>query len=172
MHAALDGFRLPPGIHWHRRVGYAEDVDLPVCHLDLHAPNIVFREGKPVGFIDWDAAGPAPRSWEIARAAWLLVPLSADERCASKGWSEPPDRLHRLRIFCDAYGLEAEARENFAESAIRMAQAHADQVKTAAEEGVPSARWLVEEVGYLRIAERDFTWMRRMSDAINAALTA
>jgi hypothetical protein len=51
-----------------------------------------------------------------------------------------------------------------------MAQACADQVSTAAADGVPSARWLVEDVGYLRIVERDIEWMGQSAAAIDAAL--
>jgi Phosphotransferase enzyme family len=110
LHMALAGFRLPPGVQWHRRIGSAEGEHLPICHLDIHPPNIVFREGTPVGFIDWDLTCPAPHAWEIARAAWLLVPLAGDARCREKGWATPPDRSRRLRSFCDAYGLAPEAR--------------------------------------------------------------
>jgi hypothetical protein len=170
LHEALNGFRLPPGVEWDRRVGSAEGDDLPVCHLDIHPPNIVFRDGTPVGFIDWDSVGPAPRVWEIARAAWLLAPLSCDARCRAKGWAEPPDRLRRLRIFCEAYDLPSEDRRGFAQLVIRMAQAHSDQVRTAAQKGVPSARWLAEEVGYPHIVERDIEWMRQSAQAIDDAL--
>jgi len=170
LHLALAGFQLPPGVQWHRRIGSAEGDNLPICHLDIHPPNIVFEEGEPVGFIDWDLTGPAPYAWEIARAAWLLVPLSEDARCRSKGWNELPDRFGRLKIFCDACGLDAEDRRNFAELAVRMAETCADQVNAAAKAGVESARWLVEDVGYLRIVQRDIEWMRRLELAIDAAI--
>jgi DNA methylase/Phosphotransferase enzyme family len=170
LHEALAGFRLPPGVEWHRRIGSAEGEGLPICHLDIHPPNIVFRDGEPIGCIDWDLTGPAPHAWEIARAAWLLVPLSPDARCRAKGWSEPPDRFGRLRLFCDAYCLDAAARQGFAHLAMRMAQTCADQVSAAAADGVPSARWLVEDVGYLRIVDRDIDWMREAAAAIDDAL--
>jgi hypothetical protein len=170
LHEALAGFKLPPGIEWHRRVGTAVGEDLPICHLDIHPPNIVFQKGEPAGFIDWDLTGPAPHAWEIARAAWLLVPLSPDARCRAKGWAEPPDRPRRLRLFCDAYGLDAAARRGFAELAAHMAQTCADQVSAAAAEGVPSARWLVEDVGYLRIVGWDVEWIRESAAALDTAL--
>lgn len=170
LHEALAGFRLPPGLEWHHRIGSAVGSDLPICHLDIHPPNIVFRDGAPVGFIDWDLTGPAPHAWEIARAAWLLVPLSEDARCGAKGWSQPPDRFRRLRIFCDAYGLDATARQGFTQLAVRMAQTCADQISAAAAAGVPTARWLVEDVGYLYIVKRDIDWMEQSAVAIDAAL--
>lgn len=98
------------------------------------------------------------------------MPLSPDARCRAKGWPEPPDRLRRLRTFCDAYGLEAAARQEFASLAMQMARTCADQVSAAAAAGVPSARWLVEDVGYLRIVEWDVDWMQQSAAAIDAAL--
>lgn len=170
LHQALADFKLPPGIQWHQRKGYIDDTDLPVCHLDIHPPNVVFSDGAPAGFIDWDCAHPAPLAWEIARAAWLLVPLATDSRCRVKGFVQPPDRLHRLRIFCDAYGLSDEDRRGFAKLAMHMAQIQIDQISSAAEAGVPSARWLADDVGYLRIVEWDIEWMRQSETAIDNAL--
>jgi Ser/Thr protein kinase RdoA (MazF antagonist) len=170
LHGALAGFRLPAGVRWYRRLGSAEDEHLPICHLDIHPPNIVFRTGSPVGFIDWDLTSPAPHAWEIARAAWLLVPLADDARCRAKGWADPPDRYQRLRTFCDAYELELGARQGFTQRAMQMAQICADQVCAAAREGVPAARWLVEDVGFPRIVQRDIAWMQQAAAAIDGGL--
>jgi hypothetical protein len=51
-----------------------------------------------------------------------------------------------------------------------MAQICADQVSAGAAQGVPGARWLVEDVGYLRIIERDREWMQQAAEAIEHAL--
>jgi hypothetical protein len=51
-----------------------------------------------------------------------------------------------------------------------MARNCADQVRAAAAEAVPAARWLVEEVGYLYIVQRDVDWMRQAEDDIEHAL--
>ncbi len=100
-----------------------------------------------------------------------MVPLSDDARCRAKGWPEPPDRYRRLRTFCDAYGLEPGARQGFTQLAMRMARTCADQVRAAAAEGVPTARWLVEDVGFLHIVQRDIAWMRQSVAAIDGVLS-
>ena len=62
-----------------------------------------------MAFIDWDGATPAPRIWDVAYALYRFVPFVPDEICCTiLGWDEPPDRLRRTKIFCDAYGIEAD----------------------------------------------------------------
>lgn len=67
-HEAVRGFELPVGVSWH----YPE---LPgartvVCHNDVSPRNTVFRGGRPVAFLDWDLASPAPPAWDLVQAAW------------------------------------------------------------------------------------------------------
>jgi aminoglycoside phosphotransferase (APT) family kinase protein len=77
-----------------------------ICHSDVAPYNIVYRGGGPVGLIDFDVAGPGPRLWDVAYAAFRLVPLSGDDSCRSFGFADPPDRVARLGVFLDAYGLD------------------------------------------------------------------
>jgi hypothetical protein len=66
-----------------------------VCHGDLGPWNTVYRDGRPVAFIDWDAAGPRDPVVDLAAAARAFVPLAP---------GVPADGA-RLRLFVDAYGL-------------------------------------------------------------------
>src|SRR5262249_6237127 len=76
---------------------------------DLFWPNVVFRDGAPAGLIDWDLAAPAPRLYDVASAANYWVPLRPDDQAAE--WGLPiRDRGARLRLLCDAYGLEGAER--------------------------------------------------------------
>lgn len=62
----------------------------------------------PCAFIDWDLAAPAPPIWDFAWAAYRFVPLYDDATCERLGY--PAGRqAERLRIVCDAYGLEEHA---------------------------------------------------------------
>lgn len=47
-----------------------------VCHNDFAMYNIIFKDKKPVGIIDFDVAAPGPRLWDIAYALYTCVPLS------------------------------------------------------------------------------------------------
>ena len=60
--------------------------------------NTVYRDDRPVAFIDWDIAAPGRRIQDIAHVAWQylgLGPAVVDGRDAGR----------RLRLICDAYGL-------------------------------------------------------------------
>jgi aminoglycoside phosphotransferase (APT) family kinase protein len=80
-----------------------------VCHNDLAPVNTIYVDHRPIAFIDWDFAAPAPPLWDVACAAWSFVPLSSDKFCRRYGYSTDA-RGPRLRAFCDAYGLDERGR--------------------------------------------------------------
>jgi Ser/Thr protein kinase RdoA (MazF antagonist) len=81
-----------------------------ICHGDLGPWNTVYRDGLPVAFIDWDAAGPREPLLDLAAAAKAFVPLVPERQLREAGFDPPPDLGARLRLFVDAYGLEADRR--------------------------------------------------------------
>jgi hypothetical protein len=89
---------------WRFQVG-APDAGAVICHNDVGPYNAVYRTGRPIAFIDWDFAAPAPREWDIAYALWRFVPLYDDRTCAQLGWPVAP-RGPRIARFLDAYGLD------------------------------------------------------------------
>ena len=103
-HDCGSGFSRPADAMWSLQEGASTDGEV-ICHNDLGPWNTVFVDARPVAFIDWDGAAPGPREWDLAYALYRFVPFQPDEICALIGWIAPPDRLHRTRVFCDAYGL-------------------------------------------------------------------
>jgi hypothetical protein len=73
-----------------------------VCHNDLSPCNFVFREGRPVGLIDFEAAAPGPRRRDLAYALFLWLNLGTDGPAVA-------EQLRRAGIFLDAYGLDDRA---------------------------------------------------------------
>jgi hypothetical protein len=66
-HETVSGFVLPSGIAWsYESLQGRRKV---ICHNDLSPRNTVFRDGRPVAFLDWDLASPAPPVWDLAQAA-------------------------------------------------------------------------------------------------------
>ena len=90
---------MPPAGAWWRLV--SPDPHEIICHNDWSPWNALFRDGRYALTLDWDLAGPGPRLWDVANAAFCWVPLIA-------GATAVPDvdeRARRLRSFCEAYHL-------------------------------------------------------------------
>ena len=80
-----------------------------IGHNDLYWTNVVFLAGRPVALIDWEMAAPVSRALEVALAATYWAGIRIDEQLLA--WGIPLDRRgERLRILCDAYGLDARQR--------------------------------------------------------------
>jgi hypothetical protein len=69
-----------------------------VCHNDLSPHNTVYRDGRPIAFVDWDIAAPGRRIQDIAHVAWQFLGLGP-------ALVDPTDPARWLRLICDAYGL-------------------------------------------------------------------
>jgi len=102
MHDALASFVPPAGVQWFEGLpGPGNDL---IIHQDIAPSNIVVAPDGRLVAIDWDAAAPGTRLWDIAQAVHAFAPLSHaaldPEFCA--------DRLGR---FADGYGLSESDRE-------------------------------------------------------------
>jgi hypothetical protein len=163
-HHAAATFEPPADAQWriHRRGGLGDIV----CHNDLQPANTIFRADQPVGFIDWDLAGPAPTISDVARAAWNFVPLRSDAFCRHAGFAEPPDRAHRLHLLCDGYGADPAA----VLPALRQVQRDdLDSIERLGRTGVsPFAHFL--RGGEDQFVRRDIEWLAVNQDAINRCL--
>jgi Ser/Thr protein kinase RdoA (MazF antagonist) len=70
-----------------------------VCHHDPGPNNAVFRDGRPVAFIDFDMAAPGSPLEDLGYLAWLW--------CVSSKAEAPPAGVQagQVRLLADAYGL-------------------------------------------------------------------
>ena len=82
---------------------------LVIGHNDVCLENVVFRDGQAVALLDFDFAAPVRRVWDLATFARMCVPIDDPLSATRLGWAaaEPPARL---RLVCDAYGLDATGR--------------------------------------------------------------
>lgn len=88
-----------------------------VAHMDLFWTNVIFRDGRPFALIDWELACPATRTLEVALAATYWAGIRIDEQLVE--WGIPLDRRgERLRLLCDAYGLDADGRASMLDELI------------------------------------------------------
>ena len=74
-----------------------------ICHNDFAPYNLVYRQGRAVGIIDFDYASPGSRLWDLAYLAYRIVPLSTD---TADGFG-PQTRNRRLTAVLDTYGSGA-----------------------------------------------------------------
>lgn len=114
-HRAVLDFRPPGPVPWHAGRAPLGPAEL-VCHHDLAPYNVVLRDGNLAGIIDWDLAGPGRAVSDLAFVAWQWVPLHGPSVTRMLGWARPPDRVRRLRMLLDAYGLDD--RTGFVEEVI------------------------------------------------------
>ncbi|MFI6638880.1 phosphotransferase [Streptomyces sp. NPDC050504] len=73
-----------------------------MCHGDAGQYNCVVRDGVAVGFIDFDAAHPGPRVWDVAYAVYRFAPLQGPDN--PEGFGTPRKQGRRVAAFCRAYG--------------------------------------------------------------------
>ncbi|HVX43361.1 MAG TPA: phosphotransferase, partial [Mycobacteriales bacterium] len=85
-----------------------------ICHNDLAPFNLIYRSRSVAAIIDWDGAAPGRRAWDLAYAAWRLVPLHRPGYAGLVGWPDL-DRARRLALFVDSYGLDEPGRAGFVE---------------------------------------------------------
>jgi hypothetical protein len=97
-HDVVARFAPPLGARW--RLVSPKPHEL-ICHNDWSPWNALYRDGQFALTLDWDLAGPGPRLWDVANAAYCWVPLIA----AATAIPDLDERTRRLRTFAEAYGL-------------------------------------------------------------------
>jgi len=135
-----------------------------ICHNDFAPYNMVFADKKPQALIDFDFAGPGPRIWDIAYAVYRFVPLSWAPDIRALGLTEASMQT-RLRLFCDAYGLNN--RDELLPMVERRLEALCEILVTGAAEGKPAYRKMVEE-GHLAHYRREIEDLRLHRRALEA----
>jgi aminoglycoside phosphotransferase (APT) family kinase protein len=99
---------------------------LVIGHCDLFWPNVIFRDGLPATLIDWELARPVTPTLEIAMAATYWAAVRIDEQLLE--WGIPLERRgERLRLLCDAYGLEPSQRASLLDELIAYRRERVEQ---------------------------------------------
>jgi Ser/Thr protein kinase RdoA (MazF antagonist) len=165
-------FAAPPDSVWRRDL---VTLDLPVTdpvpelvsHLDVTPQNVVVRDGRAVGIIDFDMAGPTDRLLDAYNTAMHWVPLRppVDVWPTWHGVDQPT----RLRIFADAYGLSAAERAALPDLGIARADVTWLRMRASAEQlGGGWARMWAEGVG--DAIRRRQSWLTSAKQDLLAAL--
>ena len=139
-----------------------------ICHNDLFPENVVFRDGLPVAFIDFDMAGPGRPFWDVAIAASEWAPLKAP----AARLAHPPelDGVARLALLAGGYGVAPEQAEDLV-AAIGEEFEHADaNVRSEVAAGYPMwvEHWR-ETDGEFR-SQADRAWLAAHREALVASI--
>jgi aminoglycoside phosphotransferase (APT) family kinase protein len=171
LHDAAEGWTPPPGTEWGTIPGAvvasSGDAEL-VSHRDYCPGNVVFRDGLPAAFIDFDLAKPTTKVADIANAVYWWAPLRdpADRPPAFATLDIP----RRVRIFADAYGMTAAQRHELVLDATDMIRRFHVNARTAAETDPVFRRWWDD--GDKDRLPRAEAWITREGPAIAAVLNA
>ncbi|WP_419912241.1 phosphotransferase [Hoeflea sp.] len=75
-----------------------------ICHNDFAPYNFVFSGDRPCAILDFDLAGPGPRIWDVAYAAYWMTPLSFNAAdMVSFAEADITAGSPRLKLFCKTY---------------------------------------------------------------------
>jgi hypothetical protein len=108
-HQASSEIPLEPDVKWN--TGFADPHGgTMLCHGDACVENVVFRDGKAYGLIDFDMAAPGRPLWDVAMAARYWVPMLDPETTTQYAPYVGLDSVRRLRILADGYQMSADDR--------------------------------------------------------------
>lgn len=120
-----------------------------VCHNDFATYNLIARDDRLVGVIDFDFASPGPRLWDLAYLAYRIVPFVEDAH-------DPGDldRDARLAALVEAYGVPFSRDDVLSAAADRLDDLRTFTLDRASETGRE------EFVRHAEMYERDAASLR------------
>ena len=121
-HRASASFVVPEDAIWRDWFGRSlGDGPRIIGHCDLGDWNIIARDHQPVGFIDWEQAGPVDPLVELAQLCWLNAHLFDDDLADRLSLPPATARAKKLRYIVDGYGLASASREKLVDTMITLA---------------------------------------------------
>ncbi|MFI0976175.1 phosphotransferase [Streptomyces sp. NPDC021093] len=161
LHDASVTFRPRPEDAWLFPVREPAEV---MCHGDAAQYNCVVNNGAVVGFIDFDAAHPGPRVWDVAYAVYRFAPLQGPDNPESFG--TPREQGRRVAAFCRAYGpgVGAEVIDVLPE----RLHALIDFMRSQAAQGNEAFQRHIAE-GHADLYEADIRYVRTHRSTLRAA---
>lgn len=131
-----------------------------VCHNDLSPRNTVYRDRRPIAFIDWDIAAPGRRVHDVAHVAWQYLGLGP-------AVADLTDTARRLRLVCDAYDLAD--RPELIDTVLWRQDACWRGIEAEAAAGDPAKRALCDG-GIPAIIRSEYAWVAEHRAALEAVL--
>jgi hypothetical protein len=121
LHEATASFTPPADAQWSPWPLRDYGTDAVVSHCNIAPWNLVVREGKPVGLVEWRYAGPTKRLNELAVTGWYCAQLHDDDVGTRVGLPDAHVRAAWLKIFLDGYELPRRQRADLVTRMIEFA---------------------------------------------------
>jgi hypothetical protein len=141
-----------------------------VCHNDVCLENVVFRDGRAVGLLDFDFAAPGRAVYDVAQFARMCVPVDEDANAARLGWIAA-DRPARLCLIADTYGLDGAQRRELVAALDDSIARGGEFVRRRVEAGDPGFVRMWHELGGQERFDRRRRWWSDSRTRFAAALT-
>jgi hypothetical protein len=140
-----------------------------VCHNDVCLENVVFRDGRAVGLLDFDFAAPGRPIFDLAAFARMCVPIDDDLSASRLGFGLL-DRPHRLRLVADTYGLDSKGRSELVHHLDRPMRGGGAFVQRRVAAGEPNFIRMLKEIGGMERYDRRLRWWKENRDSFVRAL--
>ncbi|MFI0351058.1 phosphotransferase [Actinomadura sp. 9N407] len=166
-HEAVVSYEAPQGAPWDMAASRLDGEPELIGHCDVTPENVVFRGGVPVGLIDFDLARPTTRMYDVVTTLRHWAPI-ADP--GDRDWRLcQVDVGRRVRLFCDAYGLDRDGRREVLPAArVRFERSYEAMRARAENEGGAWARiWRSGAGTRIRRAQ---DWLESNWDELDARL--
>ena len=128
-----------------------------ICHNDVCLENVVFRNGRAVGLLDFDFAAPGRPIFDLAAFARMCIPIDDDLSAGRVGFAEV-DRPARLRMVADAYGLDVDGRHELLEHLDRSMRNGGAFIQRRVDAGDANFIRMLEGMGGMNRYQRRLTW--------------
>ena len=140
-----------------------------VCHNDVCLENVVFRNGRAVGLLDFDFAAPGRPIFDLAAFARMCVPIDDDQNARRLGF-EVLDRQGRLRQVADTYGLDANGRSELIHHLDRPMRGGGAFVQRRVDAGDSNFIRMLNEMGGMERFDRRRRWWEESRDSFVRAM--
>jgi hypothetical protein len=140
-----------------------------ICHNDVCLENVVFRDGVATALLDFDFAAPGRPVYDLARLTLMCVPMDDDISAARLGW-QPADKIARLELVADAYGLDNAGRVSLLEILSGLIATGGEFVRRQVDAGNQNFAQMWNEMGGMARFDRRRRWWNQQHASFAARL--
>lgn len=136
-----------------------------ICHHDPGPNNTVFRDGRPVAFIDFDLAAPGDPLDDVGYMAWAWCISSRPDR------GPAAEQARQVRTLADVYGLSPTDRDRLPAAILERLHRNEELWRGILDDDALSIR-RTRAAEVLAWTQRELTYIETHQDTFTAVLTS